>query len=139
MSVMEPDTNPTNSRMGRRRKVVIAALVLLVVFPFVLNPLRLPSSVIEWYLIQGAPLGSDIGEVRQYVAQHGWHVAYDSEERGFLDQRSKPNRVVGSMSIRAELGQYQGLPFVGHITAFWGFDERGRLIDVWVWRTRDAL
>jgi hypothetical protein len=43
------------------------------------------------------------------------------------------------MSIRASLGNYQGIPFQANVTVFWGFDENGKLIGIWVWKTWDAI
>jgi len=43
------------------------------------------------------------------------------------------------MSIRAEVGSYWGVPFQTYVTIFWGFDSDGKLIDIWVWKTRDVL
>lgn len=90
-------------------------------------------------LLERAPLGSDISEVRSLVREEQWRVAYDNESHGFLDQRVNPPQVVGAKSIRAELGSYQGLPWRVSVTVFWGFDRDSKLIDVWVWKTHDAL
>jgi hypothetical protein len=78
-------------------------------------------------------------EVRSLIQEEGWAVSYDSETRGFLDQRVHPSPIVGEKSIRAHLGSYQGLPWKVFVTVFWGFDHQGKLIDVWVWKTYDTL
>ena len=69
------------------------------------------------------------------VARRGWRPVYD-EDKGFLFQQAgKPASVIGVSSIRAELGSYFDLPFRTYITVFWGFDESGELMEVWVWKT----
>ena len=100
--------------------------------------LRRSEHAIRADLIERAPLGSDIATVRSLIQEESWQVAYDDESRGFLDQRVNPPEVVGDASIRAEAGSYQGLPWRVSVTVFWGF-EKGGLIDVWVWKTHDAL
>ena len=46
----------------------------------------------------------------------------------------QPGRI-GTQHLRASLGDYQGIPFEVNVTAFWGFDADGKLIDIWVWKT----
>ena len=49
-------------------------------------------------------------------------------------------KIVGSSSLEMHLGEYRELPIPlsTDVTAFWGFDGNGRLIDVWVWKTTDG-
>ena len=101
--------------------------------------LRRSESRIETELLERAPLGSGVSDVRDLIRQESWQVAYDHEDRGFLDQRVRPPQVVGVGSIRAELWSYQGFPWRVFVTGFWGFDADKKLIDVWVWKTRDVL
>jgi hypothetical protein len=102
--------------------------------------MRLPSNLSERHVLAETPLGSHISEVRKLIATRQWEVVYDSEEVGFLDQRDPANLSrVGSVSIRATVGSYHGIPFKTTVTVFWGFDRAGKLIDVWVWKTRDVL
>ena len=101
--------------------------------------LRRSESDIRAELLERAPLGSSMSDVRSLIQERSWEVAYDDESRGFLDQRVRPPQVVGTSSIRAELGNYQGLPWRTFVTVFWGFDAEGKLIDVWVWKTHDTL
>ena len=62
--------------------------------------------------------------------------ASDLTENGTAFRDRLPE-TVGVTSIEAEVGRYW-LPFCTTVTAFWGFDSEGRLIDVWVWKTPDA-
>ena len=89
-------------------------------------------------LLARVPLGSDISDVRALIRDQSWKVTYDDESRGFLDQRTRPAQIVGAGSIRAEVGNYQGLPWRVFVTVFWGFDADNKLVDIWVWKTHDA-
>jgi hypothetical protein len=86
-------------------------------------------------LIKQTPLGTSSTDVRAFVEKHGWLVKNYVGNSGFLKQDSgRPSEVVGVSSIKGNLGDY----WLMNITAFWGFDNSNRLIDVWVWRTYDA-
>jgi len=62
------------------------------------------------------------------------------EEHGFLRQDGSPPHLVGARSIEVHLGDYHNFPMgLTSVNAFWGFDSDGRLIDVWLWKTTDAL
>lgn len=101
--------------------------------------LRRSEETIRKRLLAEVPLGSQMSLVEQQIERHRWEVSYISQDAGFLDQRTKPYSEKGSKSIRASLGDYQGFPFMVNVTVFWGFDESGALIDVWVWKTEDSL
>ena len=59
-------------------------------------------------------------------------------DRGFL--RRSDNKVIGVDSIEARLAGYRsGIFSSTSITAFWGFDAEGKLIEVWVWKVADSL
>jgi hypothetical protein len=81
-------------------------------------------------------------QVKQVIQRAGWGVRTYSETAGYPNG-GHPEVVVGTKHIRASLGNYtdfsQGIPFPANVTAFWGFDEQARLVDVRVWRTTDGL
>ena len=127
-------------RPYRRRSLILGGLAVLLVGPFVANPLRLPDTVIESYLLREVPLGSASSDVHQLIARHGWELAsYHEEDSGFVDRSTRPRTVVGESSIRASLGNYWGLPFEVNVTVFWGFDAEERLIGIGIWRTANGL
>jgi hypothetical protein len=115
----------------------VATALLVVAIVAVPRSLRMPASVIEASLLKMAPLGSTSDEVQRRLATKGFHPTLTPT--GFYKQKNpaKPE-VVGASSIRIELGEYR-TPFVTSVSAFWGFDKEGKLIDVWVWKTIDAL
>src|SRR5688572_25621628 len=89
-------------------------------------------------LLKHTPLGTKSEEVRAYVEKRGWLDRRYTGEGGYLKQEpGVPPMVVGVSSIKGKLGHYY-LPLRADVTAFWGFDAEGRLIDVWVWKTVDG-
>jgi hypothetical protein len=85
------------------------------------------------------PISTQFADVKKYIEKKGWKIDSVDENNGFWDQRTRPNKEVGVKSIRASLGDYQGIPFMANVTVFWGFDKDSRLIDIWVWKTWDGL
>ena len=81
-----------------------------------------------------------MADVRAMIERHHWRADGYREDQGFYDQRpSSSGKLVGEKSIRADLGNYPGFPFKTNVTVFWAFNGKGELIDVWVWKTVDAL
>lgn len=99
--------------------------------------LRQSDESLRRKLLGEVPLGSKIGDVTAMLDQHGWKD-HDFRDNGFLDQRVPGHNVVGTKSIRAELGHYRLLISRVYVTVFFGFDDQDRLIDVWVWKQTDG-
>jgi hypothetical protein len=117
--------------------MLVAASVAIIVAAR--NPLRRPEAAIEADLLREAPLGSSTAQVEAMIRRHGWKLSYPLATTGFDDQRTRPARETGAMHFRASLGDYQDIPWEANVTVFWGFDQSGRLIDLWVWKTWDSL
>jgi len=131
------------TRMSRKRKLLFlvfgVTIAALVAWLFVFS-LRRPESGIRASLLRSTPLGSSSQEVRTYVERQGWLATNYVGSAGFLKQEAGvPAVEVGATSIRGELGHYRSGLFQTYVTAFWGFDTNGRLMDVWVWKTTDGL
>jgi hypothetical protein len=89
-------------------------------------------------LLQQTPLGTDFSAVKKVVRDKGWLDSNYIETHGFMKQESGESpQEVGVASIRGSLGSYR-LEWHIDVTAFWGFDTNGQLVDVWVWKTADA-
>lgn len=73
------------------------------------------------------------------IQDNKWTVIYVNESPGFYHQGINEPTVIGKKSIRASLGDYQDIPFKANVTVFWGFDDEGKLLDIWVWKTWDGL
>ena len=127
-------------KRSTKRYLAIGLVILATVAAVVLaNPLRRSENHIKGQLLQRAPLGTSMTDVQQLIESKGWVVSDYRDDVGFYDQRTAPYTIVGKKHIRAELGSYQDIPFRAYVTVFWGFDERSRLIDLWVWKTWDGL
>lgn len=96
------------------------------------------DAVIRERLLGDAPLGSSMSQVRDVVSRRGWELRRASESGGFFHQGVRPAREVGAKHIEAYAGHYRDL-FRVDVVVYWGFDEQGRLIDVWVWKVVDSL
>ena len=126
----------TKKRMFLLLPVLVLALMAVIVIS---NPLVRSQDHIRQRLLAARPLGTSMSEVESYIRKQGWEISYVSTNTGFYDQRVKPAIETGSKSIRAELGNYQGIPWRVYVTAFWGFNEQSELIDIWVWKDWDSL
>lgn len=103
---------------------VLAALILAgatAYYYFVLplrNPLRREPDQITDYLLELTPLGSTREEVQSRIHDRGWSIGYGV----WMDEEPS--------TIRAILGEYQGIPFPMAVYANWMFDHDGRLQEV---------
>jgi len=118
--------------------IFLSPLVLLLLIT-VVNPLRWPQSLLENYVLSITPISPSFDDVISEVESRNWAIDYANKSHGFYDQRTRESGEVGSMSIRASLGDYQGLPFMANVTVFWGLDSSASLIDIWVWKTWDGF
>ena len=129
-------------KISRGMVVTIGLLLLLcaVFLSVYLNPLRAPPERIRATLLRETPLGTSIEQVRAFVDSHYGPNRTHVESKGFLKQDGGESVAVGVTSVEADLGQYYDIPFPFpvFVTAYWGFDQRGRLIDVRVMKTADG-
>ncbi len=97
------------------------------------------SERIRGALLAQTPLGSSVESVFRRLQVLDYHPVQSS--KGFLRQApGEPITAIGASSIEARLGTtYFQFPFLPTtVVAFWGFDDRRSLKDVWVWKTTDA-
>jgi hypothetical protein len=123
--------------MKRIALIVLIAGVVIIAISALMSPHYLFRSEagIRASLLKQTPLGTSSTDVRAFVDKQGWLVRNYVGNTGFLRQKSDgPNDVVGVSSICGNLGDFWNM----NNTAFWGFDSRNQLIDIWVWRTFDA-
>ena len=136
---------PQVARVNRRRAIKIVLMLvipmgLLVVLGAVAcSPLRRAPQSIRASLLKAMPLGTDVAVVRENLEKKFPGKAVYDDQRGFMKQENGIE-VVGVSSIKVHLGTYRQIPIPleTDVTAFWGFDKGGKLIDVWVWKTTDA-
>ena len=105
--------------------------------------IRVPDWAVRKQILAKTPIGTELKTVREYLnsnkrdfdEQHyGDVVGVEISQRG-----DKLSIEKGKSSIRASLGDYQGIPWQCNVTAYWVFDERDTLINVLIWRTYDSL
>lgn len=116
--------------------VLIAGVVIIAISALTFPHYLFRSEAgIRASLLKQTPLGTSSTDVHAFVDKQGWLVRNYVGNTGFLRQKSDgQNDVVGVSSICGNLGDFWNM----NITAFWGFDSRNQLIDIWVWRTFDA-
>lgn len=96
------------------------------------------EETIKAEILSHVPFDSDISEVVEYLKFQKYEIDFVDKHDGFLDQRVRPAKITGKMSISANFGDYRGFIFMVNVTVYFAFDENGKLIDIWVWKTMDA-
>ena len=124
----------------KRRKRMIYFLICLIIFvvafiAFIFsNPLRRPVGVIRNDILKLTPIGSDMDDVlsviNRKVRSDGWRIMNISHISGYADYSRPGSPTVGAKRIVVHMGRSR----TGWIavTVSWGFDEEGKLIDVYV-------
>jgi hypothetical protein len=127
--------------MKKRIFIIIAVIVSLIVLAVLSNPLRRSPDTLRSKMLEKTPLGMEMNEVEKIAKELGGRTDV-STTAGFDKQDSSDHRVIGVKSIRTDIGDYWAVPPIPistSVTYFWGFDENGKLIDIWVWKTTDSL
>jgi hypothetical protein len=100
---------------------------------------RRSEQSIRQRILRDTPLGSTYAAVLDYVKKQGWPVTEQSGKYAIPEFAQVPAGVVVKRVIKADLGEYQGLPWRMAVCCYWGFDEHDKLIDVFVEKQADAL
>lgn len=119
--------------------VLIAVLVIGVALTSCSSSLsRYSEGGIRERILRDTPQGSTYTVVLNYATKKGWPAT--EEPRGFETKRvaQSPARVVGKRAIKAYLGGYQGLPWRKDVNVYWVFNERDKLVEVFVEKQADA-
>jgi len=138
--------------MRTKRKlimIVLTLITLVVLIPYILmipNPMRRPLGMAKNYILRLTPIGMDMEEViRVLDGYRNWHINSPNFERGFSHPLHAGGSIIGEKSITA-WGHPSGsgywpapisVPIYGwffrtSVSISWGFDEDGKLIDVFV-------
>jgi len=128
---------------------LIVLIVLIIFIPYILmffNPVRRPSELSRNYILRLTPIGMDMDDVIEILdGYRDWHINTPNYERGFSHPLHSSGNIVGVKSITA-WGHPSGggfwpapipIPIYGWffrtvVSISWGFDEDGKLIDVFV-------
>lgn len=94
-------------------------------------------SKIRSKLLMDTPIGTKYEQVLEYCSKVKLTCA-QSTKAGYLNQDT--GAVIGVKSIWAVVSEKQEAPLTTTtIAAYWGFNKDDNLIDIWVWKTIDAL
>jgi len=94
-----------------------------------------PKEKIKSGILNHVPWGTDISEVLNFLESENVEVRSVNRSSGFYDQRVKPAKETGEISIRANFGDYRAFFFRTNVTVYFAFDKNGELFDIWVWKT----
>ena len=116
--------------------------------PMIFNPMRRPAPMIRSYILRHTPIGMCIEEVIETIGNNErWGNPLINREVGFAHpRRNVPGwpvealtgtSIVGSQSIRTSPERYYLWNIAGskmpvNTRILWGFDEDGKLIEVYV-------
>jgi hypothetical protein len=107
------------------------------------RPLHRTHASIRMSLLKRTPRGTPRSEVLKYVARYGSDI-HTNESALYIEYSIRqgggpPIPAKMSSVTMAELGHYP--IFIGnrYIYGLWAFDERGGLMDIWVYKERDSL
>ena len=126
--------------------IISIAIIAIIVFYIAFTQedfikLRYSQSKIQELLLKEFPIGTQDEIIISALNKKG--IKYNHyKNMGFLKQEPPKDKVVGMQSIRAYLGRYRSfpIPFItASVVAYFGFNEQGKLIDIWVWKTYDSL
>ena len=121
----------------KRRLFVLSGLLVFVIMILILtllDPVGRPASITRNSILRLTPIGTDIEEVINTVnkkaEKDGWRHINISYTHGYNDDSGDRRKIVGSQSIVV----FIGYSLTGRTSAdiSWGFDENGKLIDVYV-------
>jgi len=122
--------------------IALSAIISLVLLLPLFNPLRRTEEGVREYLLSITPVGTSMEDVIKVIENKKWEPMYKSEhgyvitKHGARGSSLDPDdQIIGVKRIRVELGSYYRFPFGANVTAFYGFDEDSKLIDIGIWKT----
>jgi hypothetical protein len=124
-------------KMGRRLVWVgVAVLVMATAVIIAIHPLwYLSQSGVKSWLLHKVPTGSSVDQLKSVALAEGWRVNKTwSGDQPHADWGG----IAGSTIVWTDLGGYRGVFRVDY-DSFWAFDANGRLVDVRVRKSVDAL
>ena len=139
-------------KFGRVLRIIfyaISAIALLVAAALMINPFLRSEAGIRNHLLRITPIGTSMEDViRVADSNNGWTIRVIREEHGVVlhprrltPTGSSPTRdfpVVGEQSVRIFLG-FHGFILKPAVTAFYAFDENGKLIEIFVRKEYDVI
>jgi hypothetical protein len=129
--------------LGKITRVNRVPALLFAVLTFILlgacsdaNPLRKAAPEIRESLLREKPIGTSISEIEKWLSAEKKLPAKKGNTGYYTDR----GQVIGKRAIYVLLGEYRSYGLLAtSVEAFWGFDESGALVDVWVRKSVDSL
>lgn len=112
-----------------RKNIIILFIILFICVFFI------PELLVLGWMKVICPLGSSKDEIKETIAQNRWAIKNEKS-----NIRSFKNCVIckdidGDQYISADITNYFGI----YIDAFWGFNEKGELVDIYVRKSQIGL
>jgi len=138
------------------RNAVIAffVIIVMVVIVMLLNPLRRSEEKIRESILELTPIGTSMEDVVKVVENNEKWEIRSVRATGYLLINGEPSfpyvspiaesnyeyehPIIGEKSIRVHLGEYRTV-FAVDVSAYFGFDEDSKLIDIAVIKDMDAM
>jgi hypothetical protein len=73
-----------------------------------------------------------------YAKKERWPVVEQAGKYAIPKFSKVSGDVIIKRVIKADLGEYQGIPWRKAVVCYWGFDEHDKLIDVLIEKQADA-
>jgi len=124
--------------------LVIGGIILIwSVIPMIYNPMRRPASMIRNHILRHTPIGMCIEDVIEVIENNErWGAPTVNRRSGFRHPRrivpegpggALTAATIGEQSIQTRPEAYNVILYHIRVTRiFWGFDENGQLIEVFV-------
>jgi len=122
--------------------VIIGILLAWYLMAMIFNPMRRPAPLIRLHVLWHTPIGMDMEDVIEIIEnRRRWGDPAINRSNGFRHPSrfvegsdGRPTAaIVGDQSVQTRVGIYHMMPFHERtLHIFWGFDEDGKLIEVYV-------
>lgn len=148
-------------------KRISAVLISIVILPFVFYgiflltvPISRPDKAVRSYVMKKIPVGTNRNEAIEIINSKGWEIDHIAECGLFINDaagsvsyadewtlnlyqndpfyQNQNKRRVGSKSMKVYLGNYYG-PLYTSVKAYIAFDEKEKLIEVFIMREIDGI
>lgn len=121
--------------------IIVGILLALLTIPMIFNPMRRPAPLIRHHVLWRTPIGMCIEEVIEIIENNErWGRPIINRESGFRNPSlsvdgadGRPtSATIGEQSVQTN--HRYGIPLFldRSVRIWWGFDENGKLIDVYV-------
>jgi hypothetical protein len=109
--------------------VAVVSIIAWCAFYVISNPLRKSDAELRTWLLKKTPIGSSKTTVSKTLDPIGWNDP--RYQRMWPSPATKP-------FLGGPLGGYQGFPWYVTVSAFWEFDDDGRLKNIRIDRVYDS-